>query len=377
MGDKTGIEWTDATWNPVRGCKQVSEGCRNRYAMRQAHRFSGTGRPYDGLTKPTSKGPVWTGRATMHPEMLDQPLRWRRPRRIFVNSMSDLFHEDVTDEFIDRVFSVMAAAHHHVFQILTKRPKRMRDYAIRVARSHAIRVARSQPHDHVNIAVFDLANAVKGGFATWPLPNVHIGVSVEDQETADERIPWLRGTPAAVRWLSMEPLLGPVDLDRPERGAWKCGQCRYSEYKAVIDVAAGVVGSDLRLQRVKCTNGCPKPMRQLSDLDHLDWVVVGGESGVGARPMHPDWVRSIRDQCVEAGVPFTFKQWGAFAPSGDPHHVDADLARGRRHHERVVNHEGGHGFHGAGAIWMERAYKQLNGRLLDGRTWDETPEVRS
>ena len=182
MSYKSSIEWCDATWNPIRGCSMVSHGCTNCYAMKVAHRFSGTGMAYDGLTKMTSAGPVWNGKITLVPKLLDQPLRWRRPRKIFVNSMSDLFHENVPDSFIAQVWNVMQNANHHTFQILTKRPERMLSW-------------------------------VGKWFRSWPpLPNVWLGVSTEDQATADERIPLLLKTPAAVRWISAEPLLGPIDI---------------------------------------------------------------------------------------------------------------------------------------------------------------------
>jgi protein gp37 len=207
MGDNSNIEWTDATWNPVRGCALVSAGCTNCYAMRVAHRFSGDSQPYAGLTKLTSHGPVWTGDVTLWPDVLDVPLRWRRPRRIFVNSMSDLFHEDVPEEFIDKVFAVMALSPQHTFQILTKRPVRMRDYLLTVQNDDK----DFNRWSNAGVEITDSPCAVIDD-ADWPLPNVWLGVSVEDQATADERIPLLLQTPAAVRFLSCEPLLGPVDL---------------------------------------------------------------------------------------------------------------------------------------------------------------------
>lgn len=197
---QTGIVWTDETWNPVTGCTKVSQGCKHCYAERDWHRLQHL--------------PRFAGRAftdvVCHPERLDQPLRWAKPRRIFVNSMSDLFHEDVPDEFIDQVFAVMALAKQHKFQVLTKRPQRMLDYCKTLGRHHEI--------DRVSIAAKRISN--KTGFSWrmcdegWCLPNVWLGVSVEDQATADQRIPILLQTPAAVRWISAEPLLGPIDLNR-------------------------------------------------------------------------------------------------------------------------------------------------------------------
>jgi protein gp37 len=254
----TRIQWTDETWNPVRGCSIVSEGCRHCYAMRQAHRFSGAGGPYEGLTRQTPSGPKWTGKIRLVPEVLDQPLRWRKPRRVFVNSMSDLFHEEVPDEFIDKVFAVMARAHEHTFQILTKRPERMRGYFER-----PLQWAISQP---------------------YPLPNVWLGISCEDQATADERIPLLLQTPAAVRFLSCEPLLGPIDLYGYLSGNGRC-------------------------------------FNQVGLTDAVDWVIVGGESGPGARPIDLAWVRVIVEFCRGTRTAVFVKQLGAdpgFTGAGGP-----------------------------------------------------------
>lgn len=291
MGDKTGIQWTDATWDPIRGCSIV-------------------------------------------PELLDQPLRWRRPRRIFVNSMSDLFHEDVPDDFIDQVFAVMAIAERHVFQVLTKRPERMRDYVATPGRAGAVSAETGRGPDGDRSWPFvppdDLAE-------WWPLPNVWLGTSVEDQETADERIPHLLNTPAAVRWLSCEPLLGPLALERLDRH-W-------------LGPASQTRGMN----------------------DGIDWIVVGGESGPGARPMHPDWARSIRDQCLDAGVPFFFKQWGAWnvadvVPFGD---LGGEFRRGSVRIVKPVGKNDGH-FRRGDAL-MRRVGKKAAGRELDGREWNEYP----
>ncbi len=251
MGDKTGISWTDSTWNPLRGCTRVSEGCRNCYAETIAARFSDLGQPYYGIAERGRPGSKWTGEIMLVETALDQPLRWKRPRRIFVNSMSDLFHIRVKLIWVDHIFGVMALSHQHIFQILTKRPEFMLNYVTACSPGiNAPHFAREQ----------------------WPLPNVWLGVSVENRAAALERIPLLQKTPAAKRFLSIEPLL--EDL----------GQI---------------------------------------DLTGIDWVICGGESGPGARPMHPDWARSIRDQCAAAGVPYFFKQWGDWmgygAANGKPH----------------------------------------------------------
>ena len=234
MADKSKIEWTQATWNPVTGCTKVSPGCKHCYAERLAKRLQAMG------VKKYANG----FKVTLHEDALEIPLRWKHPRIIFVNSMSDLFHEEVPLEFIRKVFAVMKQARQHIFQVLTKRAERMAELA---------------------------------PLLEWP-PNVWMGVSVENQHYT-YRIDLLRQVPASVRFLSLEPLLGPIpDLN----------------------------------------------------LDGIHWVIVGGESGPGARPMRKEWVLDIRDQCQRAGVLFFFKQWGG-------------------------------------------VYKSRNGRILEGRTWDEMP----
>ena len=293
MADNTHIEWTDATWNPITGCSVVSAGCKHCYAMKLA----GTRLKHDpsraGLTRETSAGPVWTGEVRFNEKWLDQPLRWTRPRRIFVCAHGDLFHEGVQDEWIDRVFAIMASSPQHTFQVLTKRPDRMLEYLTDVvATEHRWESAYTRIRDlqfrrgigsrpgEVNVD-----NDVSQG--RWPLPNVWLGVSVEDQAAVDARIPLLLKTPAAVRWISAEPLLGPVDLMATDYLTAKLGAYPFKG-----------IASEHRTK-----------------LAHmLDWVVAGGESGAGARPMHSAWVRSLRDQCAAAGVAFLFKQWGAWRP---------------------------------------------------------------
>jgi protein gp37 len=266
MSDKTGIQWTDATWNPIRGCSRVSEGCRNCYAEVVAARFSNPGQPYEGLARRTSNGGArWTGKIMFVEKHLEDPLHWKRPRRIFVNSMSDLFHEGVTDAQLDRIFGVMAQAQRHTFQVLTKRPERMLAYS--------------------NARLLGL-----------PLPNVWLGVSVEDQKAADERIPLLFDTPAAVRFLSCEPLLGPVELSQ-----------QWRDYLA---------GWNVREQHhpncdgYTCDAGCP--IAEQYQTEKINWVIVGGESGANARPCDTRWVRSLVDQCAAAGVAAFVKQLGAY-----------------------------------------------------------------
>lgn len=247
------IEWTEQTWNPIAGCSKVSEGCRNCYAEKMAKRLVAMG--VDKYAGTVDERGLWTGEILLDEQKLNEPLSRKKPTRYFVNSMSDLFHENVSSETIGRIFNIMVKAHWHTFQILTKRPKRMQ-------------AAVTAYYDTFNLPVLRY-------------DNIWLGVSVENQETADERIPLLIQTPAAVRFISAEPLLGPIILP---------------------------------------------------SLKSLSWVIAGGESGPCARPMDPDWARSLRDECQTAGVPFFFKQWGG-------------------------------------------ANKKAAGRLLDGRVWDEIPEV--
>ena len=282
--DRTGIEWTDATWNPVTGCTEVSPGCDHCYAESIAHRFDGTAAYPDGFA------------VTLRPERILQPLHWTRPRRIFVNSMSDLFHNEIPDGYIAEIFAIMARAPWHTFQILTKRHARMRS------------LLAGDLYDLVSFVLNPPGAPVER--IPWPLPNVWLGVSVESQQWADIRIPALLQTPAAVRFLSCEPLLGPLELNLLDRP--------------------------------------------------IDWVIAGGESGAHARPMHPAWVRSLRDQCVDYDVPFLFKQWGEWvAPKQIP---DGARFTGREREATV-----------AGKTVL-RLGKKHAGRELDGRTWDQYPD---
>ena len=247
MADHSKIEWTDATWNPVTGCTKISPGCKHCYALTFAERFRGVpGHPYEqGFD------------LRLWPERLELPLAWKTPKRIFVNSMSDLFHERVPDSFIDSVFETMSRARWHQFQVLTKRPERMQRYL------------HSRPYRAEVLASID--------------HHIWLGASVETQKYVD-RAALVAALPSAVRFLSCEPLLGPLDL------------------------------------------------RDVLGLQAVNWVIVGGESGFGARPMDPAWVADIRDQCAAVGVPFFFKQWGGMS-------------------------------------------KKRTGRVLDERTWDEFPST--
>lgn len=295
VGD-TSISWTDKTWNPIRGCSRVSAGCMNCYAERVAHRFSGDGQPYAGLT--TDKG-RWNGIVRFVTEHLADPLRWKKPRRIFVNSMSDLFHEALTNEQIAAVFGVMAAAPQHTFQVLTKRAERMREWFKWAAGDFAYEQRGIASAPHVFQAMLDAAHEELGKPMKpqldaawhaheedlWPLPNVWLGTSVENQAAADERIPHLLATPAAIRFLSCEPLLGPIEMPQHNQSMGRSHS-------------------------------------------PLDWVIAGCESGPGARPAEVAWLRSLRDQCADTGVRFFLKQATDIDPAIQPPR-DAKMKPGR------------------------------------------------
>lgn len=536
MGDKSKIEWTatrdqdgnvvsdGATWNPIRGCTRVSEGCGSArgggcYAERIAARFSGPGMPFEGFAVNTPAGPRWTGKVALIPEKLGDPLRWRKPRFVFANSMSDLFHEGLTNEEIAAVFGVMAACPQHHFQVLTKRPERMLEWFRQPCIAEKVDMFRhvamagrieeyftperiesvagwpgywitskgrvlsdhkgerrelkpmpgEQGHarvmlyrgegetsrpliHHLVLSAFDgprrddaqgchitgdatnnalwnlrwgsqsenwidrkrhgnrrsysklckeqvaslrqLASegmnaaelgrrfgisdtqarniitekqwAPEYGFE-WPLPSVWLGVSCEDQATADERIPLLLRCPAAVRWVSAEPLLGPIDLARylPRVELIYAGK----EVRYRVPVNDDIVTRQLPKMRAQNPDNLytTRPEREGDSMMHpapfLDWVVAGGESGPGARPCHPHWARSIRDQCVAAEVKFFWKQWGSWAPNclcGGPKGCP-ETPRPKPGKMGVMFHCG----------------KGKAGRELDDRTWDEMPAVKA
>jgi protein gp37 len=279
---KTEIAWTDRTWNPIRGCARVSEGCRHCYAEGVAYRFSGPGKPFAGLVRKVNGHPQWTGVIRTVEDALLEPLSWRKPQRVFVNSMSDLFHEDVPDAFIDQVFAVMALAPRHTFQILTKRAERMRAYMADGAGACGRVAAAIQPLRTDRRPVGPVPH-LDGGERWWPLPNVWLGVSVEDQKHADARIPLLLQTPAAVRFVSAEPLLGPLDVRR-----WLRSNDALREH-----------GSHGRVT--------------IRQRDGIDWIIAGGESGAGARPSDLVWYRSLIEQVnyTMGGARLFMKQLGA------------------------------------------------------------------
>ena len=269
MADGSKIEWTEATWNPVTGCSVVSPGCTNCYAQRLAGTRLRDHPSRSGLTKESKAGPVWTGDVRFNKAWLPQPLGWARPRRIFVCAHGDLFHYGVPDEWIDAVFAVMEKCPQHTFQILTKRPERMHQYVSKRYRDAA------------------------------PLPHVHLGVSVEDQARADERLPYLVMTPAAVRFISYEPALGPLDLRSiPMQGMFP-NLPEFHRY----DVLRGGTWTHQGFGFVNHSDMSGHLIHQ---------VIFGGESGPGARPAHPDWARHMRDECEAAGAAFFFKQHGSW-----------------------------------------------------------------
>lgn len=350
MGENSKIEWCDHTWNPTTG-----------YAATMTTRLAAMGHvKYQGLT---GRG-HFNGALKTWVDELQKPLRWKKPRLVFVNSMSDLFHKDVPFEFIDRVFAVMALTFRHTYQIFTKRPERMAEYFT----VHLPEKVRGYWHGKVGyLADVLVGNGFGDGAAKdmepswfgpawlamrkhyypacvpaqslgdsslscpWPLPNVWLGASCEDQATADERVPYLLRCPAAVRFVSAEPLLGSLEL----RESWLF---------------------------TDTDGGCPICGEIMCDCGTLDWLICGGESGPHARPMHPDWVRSLRDQCVSDGVPFVpffFKQWGEWAPRDESTPNGARLCY-------VCDH-------GPRKAAMVRVGKKNAGRLLDGREWNEFP----
>ena len=310
----TKIEWATESWNPITGCTPVSEGCEHCYARRMAQRLKGRfGYPEDDPF-----------RVTFHPDKLDQPLHWKKPRMIFVCSMGDLFHKDVPHHTyienevpVNHIYITAKRCPQHIFLILTKRPKVMKSF-------------------------FSWITAFGGKIPD----NLWLGVSVENQQRADERIPILLQIPAAKRFVSIEPMLGPVELDHKYRRRWN--------------------------DKI--------PAWEMSwMLQDLDWVICGGESGPGARPMHPDWPRSIRDQCQAAGVPFFFKQWGEWAPTFGSCKTGMPLRICRGGQVEPLQFTGNALLYDSFLMFgteyvIGKFGKKAAGRLLDGREWNEYPE---
>ncbi len=314
------IQWTDQTWNPVTGCNKVSRGCKNCYAEVMHKRLR-------AMNSEKYQKPFLDGAVTHH-DSLKEPFTWKKPRMVFVNSMSDLFHEYVSFDFIDKVFSVMAQTPQHTYQILTKRPERMLEF--------------------FNWQVGE-----------YNLPNVWLGTSVENQEQANKRIPYLLQCPAAVRFLSCEPLVGAVDLNR-----------------IVFDRYSGT-------GLLNCLDGIERDHLDgiLGETGRIHWVIAGGESGPKAQPMHPDWVRTLRDQCQKAGVPFFFKQWGNWKEGS---HIDLEknivlLNDGTKipymHVNRISQNYPPSKWNALNPTVMHRSNNK-KGNLLFDRKYEEFPEVQ-
>jgi protein gp37 len=398
MATDTSIEWADKTWSPIIGCDRVSEGCRGCYAISQARIRSFNPHPaiakaFAGTVDVIGDRVDWTGQINQLEDRLTQPLSWRKPAKVFVNSLSDLFHKNVDNDFIVKVFAIMALTPQHTYQLLTKRHARMRSVLndrctcgnghvpgvhFRSAMAWAVSKANPNripglPDDAEHRVYFD---------TPWPLPNLHLGVSVEDQHWADIRIPALLDTPAAVRWISAEPLLGPIDL-------W--GKTDYHGHRPRLTYwLDGRPGPG-----PEHTTSTGMTMHSIVTGPKLDWVVAGGETGPGARPPHPDWFRTLRNQCAQSGTPFLFKQWGDWGPMW-PLDKDGRLVTTRRGLGVTVANDGTvyqpgdlaypdgprygealrAGHDRAHLTAMYRLGKKKAGRELDGRTHDQFPEPR-
>lgn len=376
MSINSAIEWTQRTWNCLVGCTKKSKGCMNCYAIRVAWRLMHNPNPkiakkYEGTVAKDSAGNLnWTGRINFDEDALLLPLQWRKPSMIFVNSESDLFHKNVKDEWLDQIFAVMALCQQHTFQVLTKEPERMRAY-MQAGRDRVVSYMLNKARAGVN----GWADWIDGRAARhkcwiekfdehvgWPLSNLWAGVSVEDQKTADERISLLLQTPAAVRWISAEPLLSEVDLfDYLHH--FRCDECGATDTESPGDSQAFEFCAD----------------DFISEVEGVDWVVCGGESGPGARPMHPDWVRKVRDDCVAAGVPFFFKQQGAWSTAKPS--TFSRLSKNRWSHESVTFRADGSRYNPtqpgdlmlSDMVTMYRTNKHAAGRLLDGQEWNQFP----
>jgi protein gp37 len=458
---QTSIEWTDAVWNPVRGCTKISPGCKNCYAETLSERFRGVpGHPYEqGFD------------LRLVPEKIAEPLRWRKPRRVFVNSMSDLFHEGVPFEFVAAVFGVMAACPQHTFQVLTKRPERMLEwFEWMQQRSPLVApaiIAWGAACDAMRAANVQNPGGELLGNQPWPPPNVWLGVSVENRKHGLPRINVLREVPAAVRFLSVEPLLEDLgDISHLLRGdhghseddggtCLSCGGVRrandrqrgngveggsspvvsldtvHGEHRVLSTesgegyargVSTGPIHGEWRAGQCTCSPTGMETLQRTSPRRHdrepqewdqggqpsqqpgvghsfrannprhagsgvqprqepaISWVIVGGESGHGARPMHPEWARRIRDQCVAAGVAFFFKQWGEWIPRS--HCIAEETWSFRRWGTLTIDGQwfestapwNGHDDDGGGEAAMRLVGKAKAGRALDGRSWDEMPQ---
>lgn len=333
--NKTKIDWCDMVWNPVTGCTKISEGCNNCYAERMAKRLQ--------LMCPKKYSQGFAVKC--HPEALIEPLKIKKPQRIFVCSMGDLFHDDVPFEFIAQVYGVMSICKQHTFIVLTKRLGRAIEfYRWCEKRQQELYKCPADQNIYLEYLPGDIAGPYTANYGDEfpdeiPLDNVWLGVSAENQARADERIPILLQIPAAVRFVSVEPMLGSVDL------------------------------------QYACFSGADS----LESLAGIDWVICGGETGPNARPMHPDWARSLRDQCKAASVPFFFKQWGEWLTTYDRDIDDPDwreCPRDKGEDGRYLNLASGHGFHGDRVVFVKRVGKKKAGHLLGGTEHRAFPEVK-
>lgn len=350
MSTQSKIEWTEVTWNPVTGCNKISAGCKNCYAETMHKRLKGMGqKKYQANF---NDGPmVWE-------DILREPFKWKKPRRVFVNSMSDLFHEDVPFSFIDMVFAVMASTPQHTYQILTKRADVMVKWFNYLDTSWKNECMRGDARIRYS-SWHNFGQKIPYEKWQWPLPNVWIGVSVENQEQANKRLHFLNYIPAAVKFVSAEPLLGPVVFEK-------------------------ALGESLKWHAGGLKN-C------------ISWVIAGGESGHGSRPMHPDWVRSLRDQCQGAGVPFFFKQWGEWYTNAFKMGSGEPVFRCFKNFDEWVNKastwvQGGTCIDISGKIMrnggdfmktrdegkfpvaiLHKTSKKASGRMLDGQEHNEFP----
>lgn len=380
------IEWTERSdWNPIRGCTRVSPGCggpRDQggcYAEAMAARFSDEGQWGHGYAERTAKGGRWTGKVEVQWERLTMPIRWRTPALIFASSTSDFFHEEIPMDQVAQLFGVMIAAHHlrgHRFQVLTKRSGRMREF---LNNDDFWELANVEAGMHIMEHVDPLDRRSDDARATCstygrhnPPPGIWLGVSVEDQPRADERIPDLIWTPAEVRFLSCEPLLGPVDLTSVKAMRWPEEPNLDEDWRFDALEVGGYYWVDGEDGRPGYSGDGPKREHR------IDWVIAGGESGQRARPMHPDWVRGLRDQCAaatlhgdDAPVPFFFKQWGEYHPSDAADHPEDcksdNIVAFRPDRTTTYSHwEAAYWASREGEQGVCRIGKKAAGRLLDG-----------
>lgn len=368
---KGGIAWTEATWNPIRGCSKVSPGCDNCYALAMASRFSGPGKPFEGLVMPFGKS-EWTGEVRFIPEHLADPLRWRRPRRIFVNSMSDLFHPGITNEQRAAVYGVMAACPQHTFQVLTKRPEEAVKWYEWVKYEAVDADGRSVIPEAWVCADSAERHLKRGGLddrSIWPPPNLVLVATCEDQPNADERIPMALKCPAAVRGVSIEPMLGPMNISEYLRETRTlhlkmdiAGAIRNRAFNAFTENGHPISPKKAEAELRKRLAAGEKyfPMCDCPDFDpqtgckskvnpRLDWVIVGCESGPHRRSCDVHWILDIVRQCREANVPCFVKQ------------IEVDDGMGKTRVSKDPNECGG---------WT----KEIRVRMFPGEKWSSTNE---